>query len=574
MKKVISVILAISMLFSIAAVAASAQERYDLQFAVASDLHYNPPREKIDGEIDDPIYRYANRRAAMEDESGFIIDEFLKQCAENPDCQYVLIAGDLADNGRTRPEDHRAVAEKLRKFEKETGKDVFVINGNHDASVESLTSYEVFKEIYADFGYDKAITAPRDDCSYAANLGDRYCLIALDSNHPTASTEDGMDAEKLGWVRDQIDSAKADGRYPIVMMHHNLIDHMPLQRIFSRNFIVKFHFSTAELFADWGVKLVLSGHEHCGDGAAYTSLIGNTIYDFAVTSLTMYPLAYEFFRLNDEEINYTQKTIDEIDFDALTSAAEGYSSEQISLMKAGLNDYAKGFLKAGVKYRLALGMSKEKMGIEEDAFYYGIVRTAVDGLLNLLEMPLYGKGSLSELALKYDIVLPETQYKTGWDLATDLVALHYSGGEEFTLDSDEIQLFLKAVVSILRIDFADITDALTLVKLANKLLSNIGIDSVSQEITKLCVRMFGSVSAAEYLIMAIISPFIFKFVNDNDGVDDRSGTLPGYGTASFTGNVSAIGSNVQGILQKILYYAGLMLNYAFKACGISAPTIK
>ena len=565
MKKVISVILAMAMIFSLAAIGVSAEEKYDLQFAAASDLHYNPPREQLEGPIDDPIYWYANRRAAMEDESGFIIDEFLNQCAANPDCKYVLIAGDLADNGRTRPEDHRAVAAKLKAFEKKTGKDVFVINGNHDASIESNTTYELFKEIYADFGYDKALTEPRDDCSYAANLGDKYRLIALDSNHPTASTEDGMNAEKLGWVKDQIDSAKDDGRYPIIMMHHNVIDHMPVQRILSRNFIVKFHFSTAELFADWGVKLVISGHEHCGDCATYTSLLGNKIYDFAITSLTMYPLAYEFFRFTDNEIAYEQKKIDKIDYAALTSTVKGYSDEQINLMKKDFDAYSKGFLKAGVQYRLALGMSKEKMGIEEDAFYYRTVRAAVDGLLDLLEMPLYGEDSLQSRAAKYNIELPKTDYKSGWDLATDLVAMHYAGGEEFTLDSDEIQVFLKAVVSILRVDFANITDSLTLINFVNEAL---GVESISQDITKLCVDMFGTYSAAEYVILALISPLVYTFINDIDGVDDRTGTLEGYGTASFKTNITAIGGHIGTIAERIVLFATIMAKYVLKACGV------
>lgn len=572
MKKIISVILAIAMMISIFAVAAYAKTpEYDLEFALASDLHYNPPREELEGVIDDPIFWYANRRAAMEDESGFIIDEFLRQCAENKNCQYVLISGDLADNGRTYPEDHRAVAEKLRKFEQETGKQVFVINGNHDASVESNTTFEVFKEIYAEFGYDEALTEKRDDCSYAANLGEKYRLIALDSNDVSKSTEDGMSREKIQWVKDQTESAKSDGRYPIVMMHHNLIDHMPIQRIINRNFIVRNHFTTAERFADWGVKLVVSGHEHCGDVSTYTSLLGNTIYDCATTSLTMYPLAYQYFKLNDMEINYERKSIDSIDYNALTNTVKGYTDEQINLMKADFGKYSKDFLKAGVQYRLALGFTKEKMGIDEDAIYYSVVRTAVDGLTNLLEMPLYGEDSLASRALEYGIELPETQFSSGWDLVTDLVAMHYEGDEQYTLESPEIQLFFKAIVAILRVDFADICNDLTLVKIADKLL---GAQSIPTDITKLCVNMFGTYSAPEYIILAIIAPFIYKFVNDNDGVNDKAGTLQGYGTVSVETNLANIGANVNSLADRINVYANLMIKYVLKAFLVVLTAMK
>ena len=72
-----------------------------------------------------------------------------------------------------------------------------MINGNHDASNDQATTFERFKEIYAEFGYDHALTTRDDDCSYTANLGKKYRLIALDTNHATKSTEDGMTAENL-----------------------------------------------------------------------------------------------------------------------------------------------------------------------------------------------------------------------------------------------------------------------------------------------------------------------------------------------------------------------------------------
>lgn len=184
------------MAFSVVGASASAKEESDLSFALASDLHYNAPDEELVKTNDDPLVWYANRRCAMENESGFIIDEFLRQCSESDDIDFVLIAGDLADNGRSRPEDHYAVAEKLREFEKKSGKEVYVINGNHDASEDGKTDYTLFKEIYADFGYDHALSARDDDCSYTADLGEKYRLIALDSNHKTKSTEDGMTGRK------------------------------------------------------------------------------------------------------------------------------------------------------------------------------------------------------------------------------------------------------------------------------------------------------------------------------------------------------------------------------------------
>lgn len=560
MKKALSIILAAVIALSVLSVAAAASDKDDLCFAIASDLHYSATEEVLEKTNDDPIFWYANRRCAMENESGWIIDEFLNQCAESDDVDFVLIAGDLANKGRTRPEDHYAVAEKLRAFEEKSGKQVYVINGNHDAGENQETNFTLFKRIYADFGYDQALTMREDDCSYTADLGSKYRLIALDSNHRTKSTEDGMTKEKLSWVKEQAELAKKDGRYPILMMHHNLLDHLPIQRVLSRNFIVKFHFTTAELFADWGIKTVFTGHEHCSDATVYTSALGNKIYDFTTTSLTMYPLEYRVMKFSDDEIRYEARSVDKIDSEALRSTVEGYTDDMINSMNADLAAYSKGFLKAGVRYRLERSLSAEKMGIDENAVYYDTVMYAVNKLRSLLSMPLCGENSLQAVAKEYGIDIPDSSYKSGWDLATDLVAWHYSGGEHFDMDSAEVQTLLKAVATILRNDFAGIADDV-LLKAANSFLGELGYGPIADSLMKYCISKFGVYTKAEIFLAAIASPILYKFACDNDGVDDNNGVIEGYGTANFKNNVSNIFENLNNLSEKITFYLQLVMSY-------------
>lgn len=556
MKKVISILLSSVMALSVFSICAFAEEKTDLKFALASDLHYKAPHEELEFISEHPVYWYANRRLALEDESGFIIDEFLEQCAEDDSIEYVLISGDLADDGKTRAEDHRVVAGKLKAFEERTGKDVYVINGNHDNGINCSTTTETFREIYADFGYDKALETVKDDCSYTADLGEKYRLIALDSNDPSKSTEDGMSLKKINWVKKQADKAKKDGRYPILMMHHNLIDHMPLQRLINRNFIVRFHNTTASLFADMGIKLVMTGHEHCSDAAVFTSAAGNKIYDLATTSLTMYPLQYRVVDFNDNEINYNIRTVDGIDLDALTSTVSGYTDAQLTPMAAGLNEYSKGFAKQGLKYRLALSLTMEKMGIKESDFYYDLVKTAVDGLTDLLEKPFYGENSVSALASEYHITLPETDYENGWDLAGELVCSHYAGGETRDTSSPDVSLLLKTVSLILKSDLADVNDEIFL-KAANELIKKNGGEPVTAAATKLCGRVFGGIRPGEYFITALIAPFLYEFAFDTDNVDDNCGTMEGYGTVSAKNNASNVLDNMKNIIDKMITYTKL-----------------
>lgn len=549
---------------SVLCVGVCAEEKNDLSFAVASDLHYSAPEEELEKTNDDPIFWHATRRCEMENETGLIIDEFLNQCAESDDVEYVLISGDLANRGRSRPEDHLVIAQKLRDFEKKSGKEVYVINGNHDASNDQATTLARFKEIYAEFGYDHALTTRADDCSYTADLGEKYRLIALDSNHETKSTEDGMTADRLKWVKEQAELAKEDGRYPIVMMHHNLLDHLPIQRVLSRNFIVKFHFTTAELFADWGIKTVFTGHEHCSDATVYTSALGNKLYDFATTSLAMYPLEYRVVKYNDNEIKYETRSVDKIDYDALTATTKGYTDEQIAAMRADLRAFSKGYLKAGVQYRLELSLSPEKMGIDEGSAYSKPIIYAVDKLISLLRMPLCGdENSLQSIAKEYGIEIPDSDYKTGWDLATDLVAWHYSGGEHFDTDSVEVTTLLRAVTTILRNDFAGIADDV-LLKAANSFLGELGYGPIADSLTKYCISKFGVYTKAEIFLVAVASPILYKFACDNDGVDDNNGVIEGYGTVNFKTNVSNIVENLNSLSEKITFYLRLVMSYLAK----------
>ena len=562
MKKLISIILSVAMLISVAGVSASAEYGdCDLSFAVASDLHINVDETELEWYSEDPIFGYANRRAAMEHESEFIIDEFLNQCANDDNIQFVLISGDLADNGRSIPEEHYTVAEKFAKFEKETGKQIYVIPGNHDFG--NLGEYcEVdlakFKEIYADFGYNQALTLAEGHGSYTADLSERYRLIALDSNDPDKSTEDGVTEDRVEWVVEQAKKAYADNKYPILMMHHNLLDHLPMQRILSHNFIIRNHTATAEKWANAGIRLVFTGHEHCSDATSYTSAKGNLIYDFATTSLTMYPLQYRYIEMYDNEIRYEAKTVDKIDTDALTQKVPDYSQEQIDAMNAGLNAYAENFLKAGVQYRLELGFTDEKLGIKEGDIYYDLVRDVIDALVDVLDMPLYGEGSLSEVAAEYNITLPESEYETGWDLAMTMVAAHYAGSENYPMSGRDVTLFLRIVSTVIK-EVVGTLDDTVISDIAVAILAGVGNDQSYDVIEKITNEQ-GGITAGEYLALAIFSPVIESFVVD-DGVDDNNGSIVGYARNSdgdrldnIAGNLSSGFSEFTSIINTILQF--------------------
>ena len=565
MKKFVAILLTLSLVFSLCSVVASAAEdKPDLSYAVAADLHYTQPEEALEWYSEDPIYGYANRRAAMENESQFIIDEFLNQCAEDDNIQFILVPGDLTNDGKMFLEDHQFVAEKFRRFEAKTGKQIYVINGNHDAGIVGEyceTGREEFIETYYEFGYKEALVTTDYDCSYTADLSDKYRLIALDSCDFDKSTEDGMTEEKVQWVIDQAEAAADDGKYPILMLHHNLLDHMPMQRILSRNFIIRNHTLTADRWANAGIKLVFSGHEHCSDATSYTSTIGNVITDFATTSLSMYPLQYRYMEMRDDVITYEAKTIEQIDTEALSRLVDGYTNLQLAEMNKGLNAFAKQFLKNGVEWRLERGFQDEQLGIEEGAIYYDLVRDVVDALNDILNMPLYGEGSAQELGRQYGIEIPDSDYKDGWDCATELVAAHYAGSEDYPLSGRDVQILLRTVSIVLHTEFALISDR-EFTQAATGILAAMGMDSAFDLIEKIYGDTTG-ITAGEYFLVALLSPLLQSFAND-DGVDDNNGSIIGYGDTDNLGN---IGTNLGAKFTDFFSNIWMMFKIFLKSMG-------
>ncbi|MBR6552424.1 MAG: hypothetical protein IKT89_06240, partial [Clostridia bacterium] len=89
MKKIIALFLILSIAVTAFVLPTSAGwSVVDTTFAVASDLHYELQEEELEWFSEDPIFGYANRRAAMENESRYIVDEFLNQCAENKKIEF------------------------------------------------------------------------------------------------------------------------------------------------------------------------------------------------------------------------------------------------------------------------------------------------------------------------------------------------------------------------------------------------------------------------------------------------------------------------------------------------------
>lgn len=532
LKKSLSIILSLTLvLCSCLVLTASAKNDSDeFGFAVASDTHYVHPVKQAGTTLADEgwVTTFNSESESLTNQSGFIIDEFLKECAENPKCQFVLITGDLATHGRDYVSEHEAVAAKFRKFEKETGKQVYVINGNHDNAKDMPVDHKKFTEIYHEFGYDEALSTDEGTCSYSANLNDEYTLVALDTCDERYRVVPNNDITRMDWAVKQIKAAKKQGKKVIMIMHHNLLEHNPFQKLNEKNYVVNTPYSFAGLLADLGVKLVFSGHTHCNNVKSYTSFLGNTIYDFSMSSLGNFPAEYKYFNVTDSKISYETKKINHIDADKLAEVCKGFSNEALEMMKNNLQAYTWSMSYREYSEDLRENISPETLGVEESSALYAKLKPVTDTIKEMSDTPIYGKGGIQEQAAAYGLEIPDSEYKTLNDAMTLAILRCKIGDKRYNLNSNDFTVLIRLLAFTVRKSIAATADS-DILSGANEMLGKLGYKgSVADNMLRDFSEKYGFATPEEKEALAIAYCLWGGYFSDVDGVENRDGAIPGY----------------------------------------------
>ncbi len=532
LKKSLSIILSLTLvLCSCLVLTASAKNSSDeFGFAVASDTHYVHPVKQAGTTLADEgwVTTFNSESESLTNQSGFIIDEFLKECAENPKCQFVLITGDLATHGRDYVSEHEAVAAKFRKFEKETGKQVYVINGNHDNAKDMPVDHKKFTEIYHEFGYDEALSTDEGTCSYSANLNDEYTLVALDTCDERYRVVPNNDITRMDWAVKQIKAAKKQGKKVIIIMHHNLLEHNPFQKLNEKNYVVNTPYSFAGLLADLGVKLVFSGHTHCNNVKSYTSFLGNTIYDFSMSSLGNFPAEYKYFNVTDSKISYETKKINHIDADKLAEVCKGFSNEALEMMKNNLQAYTWSMSYRECSEDLRENISPETLGVEESSALYAKLKPVTDTIKEMSDTPIYGKGGIQEQAAAYGLEIPDSEYKTLNDAMTLAILRCKIGDKRYNLNSNDFTVLIRLLAFTVRKSIAATADS-DILSGANEMLGKLGYKgSVADNMLRDFSEKYGFATPEEKEALAIAYGLWGGYFSDVDGVENRDGAIPGY----------------------------------------------
>lgn len=451
---VTAVLLSLVLLLSQFGISTFAREN-SLSAIVATDLHYTAKSivQNIQNYVtmpENPLFSHARHNAQLFAESEAIINSFLDIAAQS-ESRCILISGDLADFGR--PESHRQLALMFKKFEEETQKQIYVINGNHDAK-EGFTKAN-FAENYYEFGYSQALVRDENSLSYTADLDDKYRLIAIDSCIYDESYGE-INSSLLLWIENQAKDAKKDNKNLIAIMHHNLLKHMNGLAVYATDKLIDDRLENAddvwELFANWGIKYIFTGHAHSNDIASSVSQKGNEIFDVETCALIGHPCSYRNVEFSDTGVKITTNDINEIEINQLPL---GYSQEQLRLIASDFNGYAYGMMVASTKYMLRSYMANplhgiEKLRLDPESSLAQLLIKIMPRMHETLCLPLYkteatNGNSIEEVAEKCGYQLPASNYSDLFEIAGKVVGEKTRGDENLPADSIEIRLLWDCI---------------------------------------------------------------------------------------------------------------------------------
>ncbi len=509
-KKILSIVMTIALLAGMLSCGVVAYaESGKVKFALSTDLHIENNRTELEVSYpESELYFNAGGSGNIYDQASTLAKTFLNNSAREG-VDFVLVAGDLTRNG-TR-EQHEYTADLLARFEKKTGIPVYVVPGNHDYFNSEPAD---FKEIYASLGYDEAIVSDSKTASYTADLKNDYRLIAVDSNNP-GEDGDGVDARLLRWVKAQTEAAAKDGKRIIYMMHHPLLEHLPLGKVLMKDFMLRNSELIAEMFCTWGIEYVFTGHEHGNDIASYKGLNGKTVYDVLTTALSSYPIEYRMVTMDRQGADIKMRSIDKCNISALVP---GYTKAQISMLKKDYNGFAYGIFRYSIEKKILHYVSpefiKNKLKVTK-----GPAADEIDALFGAideaLEMPIYesegGKKSMQALAALKGVNLPETKYGSLLELASALVAAHYYGNENLPApENPEAELFTKCLNTGLEYVFTK--TGRTGITLLASILTQLGVETDTLSPVFTAVK-FGKEDSYK-VAAAVLNPLLNRFLVD------------------------------------------------------------
>ncbi|MEM9539281.1 MAG: metallophosphoesterase [Cyanobacteria bacterium P01_E01_bin.42] len=261
----------------------------NFRFAIASDLHI-----ALTHTVD-----FNNPRFHVVEASIPIFESILSHL-EQLDLDFLLIPGDLTQDGE--PENHQWLQKRFSALPFPA----YVVPGNHDVLTPLPTAKNIgwseFPRYYRKAGYEKT-----EKLYYTCEVLPGVQLIALNSNQFDANGKQlgCLDREQLEWLDRVLLEAK--DKFILVMIHHNIIEHLPGQanHMMGKRYMLDNAPTVLEKFRQAGAKLIFSGHLHVQDIAEQAG-----IYDITTGSAVGFPHPYRILHLSESDRGIIQVQIE------------------------------------------------------------------------------------------------------------------------------------------------------------------------------------------------------------------------------------------------------------------------
>jgi 3',5'-cyclic AMP phosphodiesterase CpdA len=253
----------------------------NFRFAIISDPHVGLPHT---------IWNLSNRFHLIEisiPALELVLDQLME---ENID--FLLLPGDLTQHGE--PDNHTWLANRLARLPFP----VYVIPGNHDVPVLNSDRQSISWTDFAHY-YQKCGYAHTERLYYTCLVRHGVRLIALNSNIFDADGNQlgRLDREQLRWLEDVLITAKTKDELVLLMVHHNVLEHLPDQsnHPMGRRYMLDNAAQLRQLLQKYQVQLVFTGHLHAQHIADSQGL-----YDITTGSLVGYPHPYRILEFRTD----------------------------------------------------------------------------------------------------------------------------------------------------------------------------------------------------------------------------------------------------------------------------------
>lgn len=319
------------------------------KIAMVADLHHFS-ETLSDGGKAYHLRSSSDQKCLME--SGAIIDAAFEQIA-NSDCDAVLIAGDLSNDGEKVS--HAEMREKIARLQEK--KPVYVVYATHDwccdgnakrfegdkyyNDVETMTPPEL-REFYKDYGvkqsYDEYVTH-LGASSYAVKLSDKVRFLGLNDDQD-GKGHSGYSDEHFEWILKHVRDAKANGETVIIMEHHLVLP--TLSMLINKGMIIGEHDERAEALAAAGADFVIVGHSHQQRTSLYTAENGNIMTQINLGALCGHPSPITVLTIDDDEYKIDVERVEKFTYNGVEYTNE-YITEHtkdllMGLLNAAVND--------------------------------------------------------------------------------------------------------------------------------------------------------------------------------------------------------------------------------------------